>query len=147
VPLTNLPYISVDAAVIKPPPGLRCGNELDCGTPHGVRDLWVRDDQDDEPDPIPVRKHGAETQLTYGELTPIVATMGIEDVQTYYNSGWWVDGNGSQFADEGDSGSVVVDDERRIVGMVVAAHRPENGGAAFVHGIKQIFSALRIGLL
>ena len=64
---------------------------------------------------------------------------------SHYNLGWWVEGDGSIFATTGDSGSILVDEDRRVVDMVVAVNRET--GFAFVHGIKQIFSALQIALL
>jgi len=144
VPLVNLPAISVDAAVIKPPPRLECANQLACGTPNGIRDLWR---VDDDSEPIPVRKHGAQTQLTHGELLPVAADLRIKDVNTQYRDGWWVDGrDGREFASQGDSGAIVVDEQRRVVGMVVALEHPAQGAATFVHGIKQIFTALQIEL-
>lgn len=45
----------VDAAVIKPPRNVECGNRMDCGTPNRIRDLWVVEDQSV---PIAIRKHG-----------------------------------------------------------------------------------------
>ena len=64
---------------------------------------------------------------------------------SHYNLGWWVEGDGSIFATTGDSGSILVDEDRRVVDMVVAVNRET--GFAFVHGIKQIFTALQIALL
>jgi hypothetical protein len=144
VPLRHLPSIDVDAAVIKPPAGFECGNHLQCGMPNGIRDLWV---VDDDSEPIPVRKHGAQTRLTSGELLPVAAAHRMRDVRTRYGSGWWVYGtHGASFASRGDSGSIVVDSARQVVGMVVAVESEEKGAAAFVHGIKQIFAALQIAL-
>jgi hypothetical protein len=74
----------------------------------------------------------------------------MKDMGARYSNGWWVSGNDGPFADKGDSGAIVVDDARRIVGMVVAIeHAVEDGGphpAAFVHGIKEIFAALKVAL-
>lgn len=144
VPLHHLPSIGVDAAVIKPQPRIDCTNRMDCGAPTGLRDLWVVEDQAQD---IPVRKHGAQTQVTSGQLMPIAADHYMQDVHARYSSGWWVYGcEGTAFADQGDSGAIVVDDARRVVGMVVAVDRLGAGGAAFVHGIKQVFAALQIAL-
>jgi hypothetical protein len=141
VPLYNLPTIGVDAAVVKPAQNLDCRNQLGCGMVNGIRDLWIVDDQSQG---IAVKKHGAQTQVTSGELMPVAADLFVEDVKTRYNAGWWVYGdNGSEFATRGDSGAIVVDSDRRVVGMLVAVDRR---GAAFVHGIKQIFTALDIEL-
>jgi hypothetical protein len=144
VPLHHLPSIAVDAAVIKPDPGFLCDNEMACGTPTGTRDLWVVDDESAE---VPVHKHGAQTGLTSGALMPSAADHYMKDVQARYSSGWWVYGSdGNTFAARGDSGAIVVDEMRRIVGMVVAIEHAGADAAAFVHGIKQIFAALEIAL-
>ncbi len=64
-----------------------------------------------------------------------------------YSMGWWAYGNdGVAFAARGDSGSVVIDEARRVVGMVVAVENEDLGAAAFVHGIKQVLAALQIAL-
>jgi len=144
VPLHHLPSIGVDAAVIKPHPGIECVNHMDCGTPTGIRDLWVVENQSES---IAVRKYGAQTRMTGGQLMPVAADHYMEDVRARYSAGWWVDGNdGMGFAAKGDSGAIVVDDARQVVGMVVAVEHADAGAAAFVHGIKQVFAALQIAL-
>ena len=148
VPLEHVADIPVDAAVIKPPREVVCSNVLECGAPNGICDLLV---VDDDSTVIDVQKHGAQTGLTRGQLLPIVADHRMKDMAARYSYGWWVSGNnGVPFADKGDSGSIVVDDAKRIVGMVVAIEHPATDPgthpAAFVHGIKQIFAALRIAL-
>jgi hypothetical protein len=109
----------------------------------GIRDLWVVENQAES---IDVCKHGAQTQLTRGDLMPAAADHFMEDVRARYTSGWWAYGIDGAFAAPGDSGAIVVDDERRVVGMVVAVDRPGEDAAAFVHGIRQIFTALEIAL-
>ncbi len=117
---------------------------MDCGTPTGIRDLWVVENQSES---IAVRKHGAQTRMTGGQLMPVAADHYMEDVRARYSAGWWVDGNdGAGFAAKGDSGAIVVDDARQVVGMVVAVEHADAGAAAFVHGIKQVFAALQIAL-
>jgi len=141
VPLTHLPKIDVDAAVVKPSPNFWCSNDMECGAPRGTRDLWVADEE------IHVRKHGAQTGLTSGQLLPIAADHYMQDVRTRYSSGWWVQGtNGTAFASLGDSGAIVVDEARRVVGMVIAVESLDADAATFVHGINQIFAALQIAL-
>jgi hypothetical protein len=86
--------------------------------------------------------------MTSGQLMPVAADHYMEDVRTRYASGRWVYGNdGTAFAAPGDSGAIVVDETRQVVGMVVAIDHPGDGAAAFVHGIKQIFAALQIALV
>ncbi len=78
---------------------------------------------------------------------PIAAAHYMEDVRTHYESGWWAYGTGdTPFAAKGDSGAIVIDDARQVVGMLVAVESPDAGAAAFVHGIKQVFAALQIAL-
>lgn len=116
---------------------------MDCGAPQGTHDLWATHDAVE----IQVRKHGAQTGLTSGQLLPIAADHYMKDVRARYSWGWWVQGaNGTPFAARGDSGAIVVDDERRVVGMVVAIESPDEHAATFVHGINQIFAALQIAL-
>jgi hypothetical protein len=142
VPLYNLPSIQVDAAVIKPPARLDCDNVMECGTPTGIRDLWVAEDESE----VIVHKQGASSSLTTGELLPIRADVFVEEFPTEYTAGWWVYGSGgSSFASPGDSGAIVVDDARRVVGMVVVIEKRDEP-AAFVHGIRQIFTALQVEL-
>ncbi len=142
VPLLYLPSIAVDAAVIKPREAITCTNQMACGTPAGTRDLWV---VDDDSEIIRVRKHGAATSETHGELMPAAATHYMMDVQARYSSGWWAYGSsGHTFAARGDSGAIVMDENRHVIGMVVAIEEDKPDAATFVHGIKQIFAALQI---
>jgi hypothetical protein len=144
VPLDNLAEITADAAVIKPPAGLECCNQLACGSTNGTRDLSK---VQEESEMIRVQKHGAQTLLTSGELLPIATTLRMEGVKTQYGDGWLVDGDdGASFATRDDSGAMVVDEDRRVVGMVVALEHPDPGASSFVHGIERIFSALQIEL-
>ena len=71
----------------------------------------------------------------------------MENVRTHYRDGWWVYGDGTpDFATGGDSGAIVVDEDKRIVGMVVAVESLDPGAPTFIHGIRQIFRALQIQL-
>ncbi len=146
VPLVFLPSIAVDAAVIKPYTEIECNNTMGCGALNGVRDLLLKSEHDNA---IPVRKHGASTQETTGELLSIQSDHYMEDVEVRYSTGWWTYGSdGIPFAARGDSGSIVVDEQRNIVGMVVAVNREEGDrdGDCFVHAIKPILSALQVRL-
>jgi hypothetical protein len=117
---------------------------MGCGTPTGLRDLWVVENESDD---IAVSKHGAQTRMTQGHLMPVAADHYMKDVRTRYTGGWWVYGDdGSTFAAKGDSGAIVVDEARLVVGMVVAVEHPGEDAAAFVHGIKQVFAALQIAM-
>jgi len=144
VPLEYLPSIRVDAAVIKPYPGVKCSNDLECGAPTGLRDLRV----EDHTDMIDVHKHGAQTGMRCGQLLPIAADHFMADVNSRYEGGWWVEGSdGRAFAEKGDSGAIVVDDERKVIGMVVAIESDSEHASAYVQGAREIFSALQIALL
>jgi hypothetical protein len=145
VPLARIPTIAVDAAVIKPPEGLVCANESVGGPVRGIRDLWRVNDNED----VEVSKIGAQTAETRGTLKPVNADNRVKDLRVRYSMGWWAYGDGSVFAEPGDSGAIVVDAERYAIGMLVAVEHDGTDGAppgAFVHGIKQIFEALDIEL-
>lgn len=146
VPLHLISYVAVDAAVIKPPAGLKYSNELAGTKIAGIHDLWPEPDETE----VKVRKIGAQSGETCGRLMPVAADQRMKGIPARYSLGWWVDGEAAAFADSGDSGSIVVDDQGRAVGMCVAVEHDgtANGGppATFVHGIKQIFHALNITL-
>lgn len=144
VPLNFLLSIAVDAAVIKPYADIQCGNEMACGPLNGIKDLWRLE----EGETITVRKQGARTFETSGELMPVQADHYMDGVQARYSMGWWAYGDSNTpFAAKGDSGSIVVNEDRNAVGMVVAIDRDdERGGDGFVHGIKQVLSALQVTL-
>ena len=146
VPMQNLPHIAVDAAVIKPPPDFPWTNVVDGGSISGIHDVWAGEDGEDF---ISVRKHGAQTGLTTGQLWPVDADHFVHDVRARYTCGWWAYGdNGALFATGGDSGAIVVDDQRRAVGMAVAIEHADGASAGtFVHGIKQVLRALEVELI
>jgi hypothetical protein len=117
---------------------------MECGPIRGIQDLWVVDDRLD----VAVRKLGAQTHETDGTLKPVAADNRVKDLSVRYSEGWWAYGDGCTFAQPGDSGAIVIDENRNAVGMLVAIeHDGTEGGepaGAFVHGIKQIFKALEI---
>jgi hypothetical protein len=145
VPLHNLPSIAVDAAVIKPYGGVACSNEAAYGMPNGIRDLFVLEPHQ-KSELMSVRKHGAASHETTGSLLPCsTSDLKLRDADIRYTAGWDVYGtDGKRFAERGDSGSIVVDENKAVVGMLVAVD--EGDGRAFFHGIKQIFAALNIAL-
>jgi hypothetical protein len=142
VPLHRIPTIAVDAAVIKPPQGLQCSNETDGHGITGTRDLLTEHDEST----VPISKLGAQTQQTTGHLKPVTADLRIEDQKVRYSMGWWAYGDQEKFADRGDSGAVVIDRARKVVGMLVAVEHDGPAAGAFVHGIRQILEALDIAL-
>jgi hypothetical protein len=148
VPMCYLPDIGVDAAVVKPRPNIECANNVGGACPTDARDLWIQNGRDEV---VGVRKFGAETHETRGELLAIEAHHQVlvgQDREAHYSSGWWAcSQDGTGFADRGDSGSIVVDDAQQVVGMLVAIQHPDSNDAeGYVHGISQIFKALRIRL-
>jgi len=145
VPLHRITTIAVDAAVIKPPQGLDCGNRSAGGAVRGIRDLWTADDKED----VSVSKVGAQTLETTGTLKPVAADNRVKDLKVRYSMGWWAYGDHGAFAEQGDSGAIVLDEERNAIGMLVAIEHDgagEDAPGAFVHGINQIFEALDIAL-
>lgn len=150
VPLAPLPSVAVDAAVIKPSAPFEWINSPDGVWVKEARDLWLAEETQE----IRVSKRGAATGLTRGDLLPIAADHYMHDVRARYTCGWWVQGReGRLFADEGDSGSAVIDDEHRFVGLAVAIERRPHGTsgldlgvATFVHGARQVLTALNVSL-
>jgi len=109
-----------------------------------MQDLWIADDKLN----VAVRKLGAQTRETTGALKPVAADNRVKDLSVRYSEGWWAYGDGGAFAEPGDSGAIVIDEEHKAVGMLVAVEHDGTDGdeppGAFVHGIKQIFRALEI---
>lgn len=103
----------------------------------------------DDAQDVSVSKLGAQTRETTGTLKPVAADNRVKDLKVRYSMGWWAYGDGFAFAERGDSGAIVIDDERKAVGMLVAVEHDGTGeepAGAYVHGIKQIFEALDIAL-
>lgn len=144
VPLYPQPSVAVDAAVIKLADDVEFDNAIGGHVPTAFNDLWANPPDFD----LPVLKHGAATELTRGTLTPIASDHRVEGFFPRYTSGWWAYGDDQPFAVPGDSGSMVVDEEHRLIGMAVAIEdrRADSNTGTFVHGVQQIFSALRIDL-
>jgi hypothetical protein len=145
--LAPLPHVAVDAAVIKPEGFFTYDNAPNGVGPKDVNDLW----QIVDGAMVPVYKRGATSGLTKGELLPINADHRMADMSARYTSGWWTSGIQGLFADRGDSGSAVLDERHGFVGLVVgleADPREVPGGAvdAYVHGARQILSALNVQL-
>jgi hypothetical protein len=143
VPLTNLSHIAVDAAVIKPHPGLEIDPAINGIVPRGTRDLLLETDSVE----VDVMKCGANTGLTRGRLLPANVDHYMTDVDARYTCGWWAVGDDGGFGAEGDSGSVVLDERHMVVGMLVGLRLGgPQAGAGFVHGIRQILTALDIDI-
>jgi hypothetical protein len=122
----------VDAAIARPASADAVTPEiLGIGVPTGIAEptLGMR-----------VRKSGRSTGLTDGEIVQIDVTADID-----------YDGKTARFTDQvmagamsegGDSGSAVVDEQGRIVGLLFAGSE----SATLVNRIQLVFDALKVGL-
>ncbi len=133
----------IDAALAEPITGVPLSSDIpEIGSPAGVLDL----DQMSPSDVMgmSVQKFGAQTQLTKGQITGLHATVKIRfpvlgdrvvlftDLVTYEIE-----------AEEGDSGAVVVQSEKRqIVGMHIAG----GGGQCVFTPIQPVLDTLQIDL-
>jgi hypothetical protein len=131
--------IPIDAAVIKPYPDVSINDRVGQGrTPAGCRDLLT----DPPNDLIVVHKDGATTGRTTGLLEPVV--VADQTVTRHYTQGWWIIGeNDRPFAQDGDSGSIVLDEDGAAVGMVVAVDKG-NPPLTFCHALAPILQALSV---
>jgi hypothetical protein len=100
---------------------------------------------------MPVRKRGRTTLLTYGEVDSIALTVSIDygdglGVVTLTNQiGIVVDtAQSTEFGKKGDSGSVVVDNSRRVVGLYFAGTPAGDFGVA--NPIAAVLSALNVSM-
>ncbi len=149
VPADPMSPCAVDAAIIKPESGLRWDydNSIDGRPPVSWRDL----DHPAPNDVVAVAKHGAASGLTSGQLDPITVDHHVYDTPSHYTGGWFAYGNDRQFAGQGDSGAIVVDEEHNVIGMAVAIEAPQLDDApnvgCFIHGIRRICIALGVELL
>ena len=123
VPIAPQADIDIDATIIRPVDGLELDARIGRGrSPAGVRDL--RDEALD--DYVRVHKAGRMTGRTTGFLDPAMVKLPTKN-GCLYGNGWWVEAEEGGFAEVGDSGSVVVDDEGYVVGMAVAINDPDPG--------------------
>jgi hypothetical protein len=92
-----------------------------------------------------VKKSGAATGVTHGEYTYII-TMNVpyHGGRARFVDQMGIDGGGTIFADEGDSGAVVLDDTDKVVGLLFAAAPQSYLG--FANPIDDVFSALGVTL-
>jgi hypothetical protein len=109
-------------------------------------------------DLVTVYKRGGTSGLTQGLLDPTPESLKVELPQTGgppvvrdYLRGWFVEGHDEPFARPGDSGSIVVDEDECVVGMVVALRTdPQRGpqltDPAFVIPIIDILDGLSVRL-
>ena len=98
-----------------------------------------------------VRKRGRTTGLTYGTVDTVDLTVkidygdGLGIVTLTDQIGIEVDPTKSaQFGDNGDSGSVVVDDGRKVVGLYFAGN--EDGTYGVANPIQAVLEALKVSI-
>ena len=106
---------------------------------------------------IPVFKRGTRSGLTSGLLDPTPVTARVDlaraDGRTFrYEEGWWVEGDAKPFAQAGDSGAIVIDEDDCVIGMVVAVDSenmadPQATDRAFVIPIAGLIEGLEIALV
>jgi hypothetical protein len=98
-----------------------------------------------------VRKRGRTTELTYGTVDTIDLSVripygnGLGEVTLFNQIGIEVDpAQSTQFGDHGDSGSVVVNDERKVVGLYFAGD--EDGTYGVANPIQAVLDALNVSI-
>jgi hypothetical protein len=132
-------FISIDAAFNKPTPNITINDRIGHGRiPTGCRNLLA----DPPDDLVVVHKDGATTGRTTGLLDPVVVSDQTDT--RHYTQGWWIIGeNDSPFALDGDSGSIVLDEDGAVVGMVVAVDKAIPP-LTFCHALAPILEALQV---
>jgi hypothetical protein len=116
-----------DQAAVRLNPGTQWKAEiLDIGPVTGIRPTDTIAAVRDAVNRIPVRKRGARTGLTGGVLTDAFGSNGAANFILVIQPNGQPDAGPRDavfFADHSDSGSVVVDDQNRIVGLIYARAR------------------------
>ncbi|WP_328326265.1 S1 family peptidase [Kribbella sp. NBC_00382] len=109
--------------------------------------LGEHDVSDDEVGHYPVSKRGSETGITHGKVTASHQTVSFVDGdRTYELTGLLeITANEGPFAEHGDSGSVVVNLNNQVVGLLVAATEDYSKGYAVP--IARIRDTLQIQVL
>lgn len=156
-PAENVAEVHLDAALVEPSGRVRCHNLVRAT----VTSCLGRDVEDSayEDNPVLVHKRGFSTNETSGLLDPVPESLDVEGrlpngttVVRSYMRGYFVFGDGGPFAKPGDSGSVVVDDDDCVVGMIVALRTADPNGVkesdpAFVVPISDLVEHLGVELI
>lgn len=133
-PVVQTPGINrVDAAIARPlQPDLVSPEILGIGIPVGVGEAMLG---------MTVQKSGRTTGYTTGTITQIEATVRID----YYGPQATFEGQiiATAMSGPGDSGSAVLDMERRVVGLLFAGSEQ----ATIINPIADVLSALRVELV
>ena len=156
-PDTDVEEILLDAALVEPLPHVTCKNIVRGDATSCIgRDV---EESIDEDNPVIVHKHGWKTGTTTGLLNPVPETLDVEGrrpdgatTMYTYLRGYFVLGDGGPFARPGDSGSIVIDDDNCVVGMIVALRTsdPNNiteADPAFVVPIVDLIEHLGVELI
>jgi hypothetical protein len=150
--------ILFDAALVAPGPGVTLTST--------VRDRAVscltRDAEETAVDdnPVIVYKRGInQPSLTMGLLDPVPTSLDVKSclpdgsqVSRFYPRGYFVVGNDRPFARPGDSGSIVVDEDSCVVGLLVALRTSNSSDvqpddSAFVVPIADLLSEIGVELV
>jgi hypothetical protein len=151
VPTAPCQELDVDAAIVRPAGGVQLRREISGGPTMGsARDLLTETLKE----PIPVHKRGARTGFTSGWLHTATTTVTLDDATQgacLYLDAFLIEPSSSDaFALPGDSGSIVVDDHDRVVGMVVGVlgkMQKENERPAICFPIMPTLDALDVDLI
>jgi hypothetical protein len=118
--------IMFDAALVAPSPGVT----LTSTVRNRVVSCLARDVEETamEDNPVIVYKRGInQPSLTMGLLDPVPTSLEVKsclpdgsEVSRFYPRGYFVVGDDRPFARPGDSGSIVVDEDSCVVGLLVA---------------------------
>lgn len=153
VPAVRASVCPVDAALVVPLERVECNRRIgDQVETHGG---YFEDIHDEELYDLTVFKSGARTGLTRGKICEVGAELRTRrkgrQGPIRYPFGYWVmsDENQKHFALPGDSGSVVVAGDGRVVGMLVAMQEASQdpSALAFVLPIRPILEALDVALI
>lgn len=130
-PVKQTPGVNrVDAALARPlSPDQVCPDILEIGPPTGIGEAILG---------MRVQKSGRTTGHTTGIITQIDATVRID----YYGPGALFEGQliASPMSQPGDSGSAVLDEDRRGVGLLFAG----SDAATIINPIADVLTALRV---
>lgn len=123
----------VDAALARPlQPDLVSPEILGIGVPTGIGEATLG---------MSVQKSGRTTGYTTGTITQIEATVRVD----YYGPTALFEGQliASPMSQPGDSGSAVLDQDRRVVGLLFAG----SDAATIINPITDVLAALRVELV
>jgi hypothetical protein len=139
---------SVDAVLIEPLPNVEGSRDVGGGiTAHGD---YYEDPLDPSLLELPVFKSGAASGFTSGLITQIGASFTATHTrgQIQYPLGFLImsDTDDHAFAQPGDSGSAVVDERGRFVGLIVAMQSSNRDPSALAFAIPIVLVIRELGI-